>query len=178
MASELPARPLALIKAPARFGDTPLAASWSEWLRQPRSLVTWLAMDSYNHEPPARTTALGATAARQAQPPPKFGAASRRRSIRNDLKRAIGEPNPILAVKCHTNAHGDGPGPPCPGSGEALNNSPRCHGRHGLDFSWIHWGLKSVLRMRAPSNSPLSALISFAETPIAPLTLMTKLITR
>jgi hypothetical protein len=57
-ASQLPARRLAVIKAPAGFGETSLAASWSEWLRQRRSLVSWLAIDSYSAEPPAQTTAL------------------------------------------------------------------------------------------------------------------------
>jgi hypothetical protein len=103
MPSALPARPLAVIKPPARFGDTSLAASW------PLILIA-------TSRPPGQRL-------QGAQPAPKFGAASRQRSIRNDLKRAIGEPNPILAGKCQTNAHGDGPGPPCPGSGEALNSS-------------------------------------------------------
>ena len=52
MASRLPAKRLAVIKAPAGFGKTSLAVSWSEWLRQRGSSVAWLAIDSDDDEPP------------------------------------------------------------------------------------------------------------------------------
>src|SRR5438105_4362844 len=46
MAAQLPAKRLAVIKAPAGFGKTSLASSWSDWLQQRGSSVAWLAIDS------------------------------------------------------------------------------------------------------------------------------------
>jgi LuxR family maltose regulon positive regulatory protein len=51
MASQVPARRLAVIKAPAGFGKTSLAVSWSEWFGQRGSSVAWLAIDSDDNEP-------------------------------------------------------------------------------------------------------------------------------
>src|SRR5882672_10656715 len=51
MASRLPAKRLAVIKAPAGFGKTSLAATWCEWLRQDRTAVAWLAIDADDDEP-------------------------------------------------------------------------------------------------------------------------------
>jgi LuxR family maltose regulon positive regulatory protein len=51
MASRLQAKRLAVIKAPAGFGKTSLAASWSEWLRQNGSSVAWLTIDPDDDEP-------------------------------------------------------------------------------------------------------------------------------
>ena len=65
MAAQLPAKRLAVIKAPAGFGKTSLASSWSEWLHQRGSSVAWLAIDSDDDEPPrflfyvARAQSLG-----------------------------------------------------------------------------------------------------------------------
>src|SRR5258708_23284735 len=52
MAAQLSARRLAVIKAPAGFGKTSLASSWSEWLHERGGLVAWLAIDSDDDEPP------------------------------------------------------------------------------------------------------------------------------
>src|ERR1700754_2274889 len=52
VASQLPTKRLAVIKAPAGFGKTSLAASWSEWLRPRGSSVAWLTIDSDDDEPP------------------------------------------------------------------------------------------------------------------------------
>ena len=52
MAAQLPAKRLAVIKAPAGFGKTSLALSWSEWLHRRGSSVAWLAIDSDDDEPP------------------------------------------------------------------------------------------------------------------------------
>ena len=46
MASQLPTKRLAVIKAPAGFGKTSLASIWSEWLHRRGSSVAWLAIDS------------------------------------------------------------------------------------------------------------------------------------
>jgi LuxR family maltose regulon positive regulatory protein len=51
MASQVPAKRLALIKAPAGFGKTSLAVSWSEWFAQRGSSVAWLTIDSDDNEP-------------------------------------------------------------------------------------------------------------------------------
>jgi LuxR family transcriptional regulator, maltose regulon positive regulatory protein len=51
VASQLPAKRLAVIRAPAGFGKTSLAASWSECLRQQRSSVAWLSIDPDDDEP-------------------------------------------------------------------------------------------------------------------------------
>ena len=51
LASRLAAKRLAVIKAPAGFGKTSLAASWSDWLRESASSVAWLAIDSGDDEP-------------------------------------------------------------------------------------------------------------------------------
>src|SRR4051812_1103926 len=52
VASRLPAKRLAVIKAPAGFGKTSLAVSWAEWLHERGSSVAWLAIDSDDDEPP------------------------------------------------------------------------------------------------------------------------------
>jgi LuxR family transcriptional regulator, maltose regulon positive regulatory protein len=51
MASQLPAKRLAVIKAPAGFGKTSLALSWSEWFGRRGSSVAWLTIDSDDDEP-------------------------------------------------------------------------------------------------------------------------------
>jgi LuxR family transcriptional regulator, maltose regulon positive regulatory protein len=51
LASRLTAKRLAVIKAPAGFGKTSLAASWSDWLRESANSVAWLAIDSGDDEP-------------------------------------------------------------------------------------------------------------------------------
>jgi LuxR family transcriptional regulator, maltose regulon positive regulatory protein len=51
MASQLPAKPLTLIKAPAGFGKTSLAADWSQRLQQDGSLVAWLNIDPDDDQP-------------------------------------------------------------------------------------------------------------------------------
>jgi len=51
MASQLPAKPLTLIKAPAGFGKTSLAADWSQRLQQDGSLVAWLTIDPDDDQP-------------------------------------------------------------------------------------------------------------------------------
>ena len=48
--SELPARRLAVIKAPAGFGKTSLAAAWAETLEQSGNYVGWLTIDSDDDE--------------------------------------------------------------------------------------------------------------------------------
>jgi LuxR family maltose regulon positive regulatory protein len=60
MASQLPAKRLAVIKAPAGFDKTSLAASWSEWLRRRGSSIAWLAIDSDDNEPPRFSSLRGA----------------------------------------------------------------------------------------------------------------------
>jgi LuxR family transcriptional regulator, maltose regulon positive regulatory protein len=51
VASQLPAKRLAVIKAPAGFGKTSLAASWSEWLGQQGCSVAWLTIDTDDDDP-------------------------------------------------------------------------------------------------------------------------------
>jgi LuxR family maltose regulon positive regulatory protein len=51
MASQVPDKRLALIKAPAGFGKTSLAVGWSEWFCQRGSSVAWLAIDPDDDEP-------------------------------------------------------------------------------------------------------------------------------
>ena len=51
VASQLPAKRLAVIKAPAGFGKTSLAVSWSEWFGQRGSSVAWFTIDSDDDEP-------------------------------------------------------------------------------------------------------------------------------
>ena len=51
MASRLPDKRLAVIKAPAGFGKTSLAATWSEWLRRRGSSVAWMSIDTDDDEP-------------------------------------------------------------------------------------------------------------------------------
>src|ERR1700741_1992277 len=51
MASRLPSKRLAVIKAPAGFGKTSLAATWAEWLRRRGDAVAWLAIDADDNEP-------------------------------------------------------------------------------------------------------------------------------
>src|ERR1700756_662357 len=48
--SELPAKRLAVIKAPAGFGKTSLAAVWAEKLEQGGNCVGWLTIDSDDDE--------------------------------------------------------------------------------------------------------------------------------
>jgi len=48
--SELPAKRLAVIKAPAGFGKTSLAAAWAEKLEQSDNCVGWLTIDSDDDE--------------------------------------------------------------------------------------------------------------------------------
>ena len=48
--SELPAKRLAVIKAPAGFGKTSLAAAWAEQLEQSGNCVGWLTIDSDDDE--------------------------------------------------------------------------------------------------------------------------------
>jgi LuxR family maltose regulon positive regulatory protein len=48
--SELPAKRLAVLKAPAGFGKTSLAAAWAEKLEQGGSYVGWLTIDSDDDE--------------------------------------------------------------------------------------------------------------------------------
>jgi LuxR family maltose regulon positive regulatory protein len=52
IASQLATKRLAVIKAPAGFGKTSLAVSWSDWLRQSGCSVAWLASDPDDDEPP------------------------------------------------------------------------------------------------------------------------------
>jgi ATP/maltotriose-dependent transcriptional regulator MalT len=52
MAAQLPTKRLAVIKAPAGFGKTSLASSWSEWLQERGNSVAWLAIDPDDDEPP------------------------------------------------------------------------------------------------------------------------------
>src|SRR5689334_15214794 len=49
--SQLPAKRVAVIKAPAGFGKTSLAASWAESLGQRGSSVAWLTIDPDDDEP-------------------------------------------------------------------------------------------------------------------------------
>jgi LuxR family maltose regulon positive regulatory protein len=48
--SELPAKRLSVIKAPAGFGKTSLAATWAEQLEQSGNAVAWLTIDSDDDE--------------------------------------------------------------------------------------------------------------------------------
>jgi LuxR family transcriptional regulator, maltose regulon positive regulatory protein len=50
MASRLPNKRLAVVKAPAGFGKTALASSWSEWLHQRGDAVAWLTIDPDDNE--------------------------------------------------------------------------------------------------------------------------------
>jgi LuxR family maltose regulon positive regulatory protein len=52
MISQLPAKRLAVIKAPAGFGKTSLAIEWAARLRQDGNRVAWLAIDPDDDEPP------------------------------------------------------------------------------------------------------------------------------
>ena len=49
--SRLSGKRLAVIKAPAGFGKTSLAATWSEWLGQRGSSVAWMSIDTDDDEP-------------------------------------------------------------------------------------------------------------------------------
>jgi LuxR family transcriptional regulator, maltose regulon positive regulatory protein len=53
MASHLSGKRLAVIKAPAGFGKTSLAAAWLQALQQGGNAVAWLTIDSDDDEPPA-----------------------------------------------------------------------------------------------------------------------------
>jgi LuxR family maltose regulon positive regulatory protein len=50
MLSGLPAKRLGVIKAPAGFGKTSLAAAWAEQLEQEGCAVAWLTIDSDDDE--------------------------------------------------------------------------------------------------------------------------------
>jgi LuxR family transcriptional regulator, maltose regulon positive regulatory protein len=65
--SQLPAKRVAVIKAPAGFGKTSLAASWAEWLGQRGSSVAWLTIDPDDDEP-SRFIFYVAQALRRAAP--------------------------------------------------------------------------------------------------------------
>jgi LuxR family transcriptional regulator, maltose regulon positive regulatory protein len=52
IAGQLPAKRLAVIKAPSGFGKTSLAESWSLWLRKGGNSVAWLAIDPEDDDPP------------------------------------------------------------------------------------------------------------------------------
>jgi LuxR family transcriptional regulator, maltose regulon positive regulatory protein len=52
MASQLSGKKLAVIKAPAGFGKTSLAAAWSQELQQRGNAVGWLTLDPDDDEPP------------------------------------------------------------------------------------------------------------------------------
>ena len=52
IAGQLPAKRLAVIKAPSGFGKTSLAASWLQWLRKGGNSVAWLAIDPEDDDPP------------------------------------------------------------------------------------------------------------------------------
>jgi LuxR family maltose regulon positive regulatory protein len=65
--SQLPAKRVAVIKAPAGFGKTSLAASWAEWLGQRGSSVAWLTIDPDDDEP-SRFLFYVAQALRRAAP--------------------------------------------------------------------------------------------------------------
>jgi len=67
MVSQLPAKRVAVIKAPAGFGKTSLAASWAEWLGRRRSPVAWLTIDPDDDEP-SRFLFYVAQALRRAAP--------------------------------------------------------------------------------------------------------------
>jgi LuxR family maltose regulon positive regulatory protein len=56
-----------VIKAPAGFGKTSLAVSWSEWLGQHGSSVAWLTIDTDDNEP-SRFSLYVAQAIRRAAP--------------------------------------------------------------------------------------------------------------
>ena len=51
MASHLPGKRLAVIKAPAGFGKTSLAAGWAEWFGRRGSSVAWFTIDPDDDEP-------------------------------------------------------------------------------------------------------------------------------
>ncbi len=52
MTAQLPAKRLAVIKAPAGFGKTSLATVWSERLREGGNAVAWLTIDADDDAPP------------------------------------------------------------------------------------------------------------------------------
>jgi LuxR family maltose regulon positive regulatory protein len=52
IAGQLPAKRLAVIKAPSGFGKTSLAASWLQRLHKDGNAVAWLAIDSEDDDPP------------------------------------------------------------------------------------------------------------------------------
>jgi LuxR family maltose regulon positive regulatory protein len=52
MASQLSGKKLAVIKAPAGFGKTSLAAAWSQGLQKSGNAVGWLTIDPDDDEPP------------------------------------------------------------------------------------------------------------------------------
>ena len=49
--SQLSGKQLAVLKAPAGFGKTSLAATWSERIRQSGHIVAWLTIDPDDDEP-------------------------------------------------------------------------------------------------------------------------------
>src|SRR5262249_37626351 len=50
--AQLPAKRLAVIKAPAGFGKTSLASAWLQRLAQDGNAVAWLTIDTDDNEPP------------------------------------------------------------------------------------------------------------------------------
>jgi LuxR family maltose regulon positive regulatory protein len=53
LTSQLSEKRLAVVKAPAGFGKTSLAATWLEQLQQGENALAWLTIDSDDDEPPA-----------------------------------------------------------------------------------------------------------------------------
>jgi LuxR family transcriptional regulator, maltose regulon positive regulatory protein len=53
LTSQLSEKRLAVVKAPAGFGKTSLAATWSQRLQQGENALAWLTIDSEDDEPPA-----------------------------------------------------------------------------------------------------------------------------
>jgi LuxR family transcriptional regulator, maltose regulon positive regulatory protein len=53
LTSQLSEKRLAVVKAPAGFGKTSLAATWLQRLQQGENALAWLTIDSEDDEPPA-----------------------------------------------------------------------------------------------------------------------------
>src|SRR5580693_7412724 len=53
LTSQLSEKRLAVVKAPAGFGKTSLAATWLEQLQQGENALAWLTVDSDDDDPPA-----------------------------------------------------------------------------------------------------------------------------
>src|SRR5580658_1173890 len=52
LTSQLSEKRLAVVKAPAGFGKTSLAATWLQQLQQGENALAWLTIDSEDDEPP------------------------------------------------------------------------------------------------------------------------------